>query len=60
MKTQMHKILRGRVQEKKINIYVHVDTFQKIYEIEGKQNLSYQILCGCCFNGTGGEGYVGK
>ena len=59
LKPQMHNILRGRVQKIKRNIYLHVDIFQKIYEIEGKWNLSYQILCGRCFNGMGVWG-VGK
>lgn len=51
----MHNILRGKVQKIKGNIYLPVDIFQKIYEIEGKWNLSYQIFCGHCFNGAGWE-----
>lgn len=50
LKPLMHDNLRGKVQKIKRNIYLHVDIFQKTYEIKCKWNLSYQILCGHCFN----------
>lgn len=52
----MHSILSGR-PENKSNFDLHVDIFQKIYEIQGKWN-PYKILCGHCFNSMGV--WVGK